>query len=293
MPVDNSLATLFWERNYMKIYEAWFGRLGFTKGIGEGATVSATLHYQDRMPLENTTDYAVKNWNEKIFTPNRPEIMASNFRRHQALMFGVGIRWRPGSRYIEYPDRKFSIGSKYPTFTANYLQGLPNVLGSDIDYSKWDFGIFDNLNLKLWGSFRYTLGTGGFIRRKAVEVPDYIHFNGNQLFLANDYMSSFQLLPYYKYSSVTTFYGKAHLEHQYNGLLTNKIPLFRRLNWHLVTGANALYLNENQYYIEPFVGLENVFKIFRIDFLWGLEKSRPSTTGIRIGLRGINRGDND
>ena len=28
---DNSIATLFWERNYMKIYEAWFGRVGFTK----------------------------------------------------------------------------------------------------------------------------------------------------------------------------------------------------------------------------------------------------------------------
>ena len=75
LPFDNSLATLFWERNYMKIYEAWFGTIGFVKGIGEGASVSATISYQDRIPLENTTRYTVKDWKERTFTPNYPEIM--------------------------------------------------------------------------------------------------------------------------------------------------------------------------------------------------------------------------
>ena len=293
LALDNSLATLFWERNYMKIYEAWFGRIGFVKGIGEGASVSANISYQDRMPLENTTNYAVKDWKEKAFTPNYPEIMTTNFKRHQALTVTVGIQWRPGSRYIEYPDRKISIGSKYPTFNLSYTQGVNDILGSDIDYSKWHFGINDNLNLKLWGSVRYSFGMGGFLQRSRVEMPDYTHFNGNQLFLANDYVGSFQLLPYYKFSNTDRFYGKAHVEHHYNGLLTNKIPLFRKLNWHLVTGANSFYLNSNRYYIEPFLGLENVLKILRIDFVWGIEKGKPSSTGIRVGLRGINRGDND
>ena len=293
LALDNSLATLFWERNYMKIYEAWFGRIGFVKGIGEGASVSANISYQDRMPLENTTNYAVKDWKEKSFTPNYPEIMTSNFKRHQALTVIVGIQWRPGSRYIEYPDRKISIGSKYPTFNLSYTLGVNHILGSDIDYSKWHFGINDNLNLKLWGSIRYSFGLGGFLHSNRVEMPDYTHFNGNQLFLANDYIGSFQLLPYYKFSNTDGFYGKAHVEHHYNGLLTNKIPLFRKLNWHLVTGANSFYLNSNRYYIEPFLGLENVLKILRIDFVWGIEKGKPSSTGIRVGLRGINRGDND
>lgn len=293
LPFDNSLATLFWERNYMKIYETWFGRLAFVKGIGEGASVSATISYQDRIPLENTTYYTVKDWKEKTFTPNYPEIMTTNFKRHQALAVTAGIQWRPGGRYIEYPDRKISIGSKYPTFNVSYTQGLNGILGSDIDYSKWYFGIHDNVNLKLLGRIRYSFGTGGFIRRDSVEVPDFTHFNGNQIFLAYDYLNTFQLLPYYKFSNTDRFYAKAHIEHNYNGLLTNKIPLFRRLNWHLVTGVNAFYLNSGQYYFEPFVGLENILKILRIDLVWGIEKGLPSTAGIRIGLRGINRGDND
>lgn len=293
LALDNSVATLFWERNYMKLYEAWFARLGFVKGIGEGATVSASMSYQDRLPLENTSQYVIKDWKEKAFTPNYPEIMSANFQRHQAFSISLGIQWRPGGRYIEYPDRKIGIGSKYPTFNVSFTQGIENVFSSDVNFSKWYFGVNDNLNLKLLGNIRYALGAGGFISRNNVEVPDFTHFNGNQLFLANDYMGSFQLLPYYRYSNTDRFYAKTHLEHHYNGLLTNKIPLFRRLNWHLVTGANSFYLSSDQYYIEPFVGLENILKILRVDFVWGIEKGKPSSTGIRIGLRGINRGDND
>jgi hypothetical protein len=293
LPLDNSLATLFWERNYMKLYEAWFGRLSMLKGIGEGATISATISYQDRIPLENKSNYVIKDWKEKSFSQNYPEIMTSNFHRHQAVIISLGIQWRPGGRYIEYPDKKISIGSRYPTFNLNYTQGIKNFLGSDIEYSKWYFSVSDNLNLKLLGTIRYMVGTGGFISRNITQVPDYNHFNGNQLILASDYMNSFQLLPYYKYSNTNSFFVKSHLEHHFNGLLTNKIPLFRRLNWHLVTGVNGFYLNSNQSYIEPYVGLENILKVLRVDFLWGIEKNGSSTTGIRIGIRGINRGDSD
>ena len=290
---DNSIATLFWERNYMKIYEAWFGRVGFTKGVGEGATISTNIQYQDRMPLENTTRYVVKDWKEKAFTPNYPETMNSNLQRHQAVALSVEIRWRPGARYIEYPDRKINIGSRYPNFQLTYVQGIKNLLGSDVEYSKWHFGINDNLNLRLWGNVRYRGAVGGFLNTNSVQMPDFNHFNGNQIFLANDYLQSFQLLPYYKYSNTSRFYGEAHIEHHYNGLLTNKIPLFRKLNWHLVTGVNAFYLNRDQSYVEPFVGLENILKIFRLDLIWGMEKGKQPTTGIRLGLRGFNRNDND
>lgn len=293
LPFDNSLTTLFWERNYMKLYEAWFGRLTYTKGVGEGVTLSGSLQYQDRIPLENSTDYKFKDWEEKSFTPNYPEHMPANFIRHQATILGLHLNWRPGTRYIEYPDRKVSIGSKYPTFSLSYILGINKVFESDIDYSKWHFGINDNLNLKLLGNFQYALGTGGFIHRTKTEMPDYNHFNGNQLFLANDYLNSFQMLPYYKYSNINRFYGTAHVEHHFNGLVTNKIPLFRRLNWYLVGGSNTFYLNKDQYYIEAFAGLENILKLLRVDLIWAFEKGKPATTGVRLGIRGISRGDKD
>ncbi len=288
---DNSISTLLFERNYAKFYEAWFARVGYVKGIGGGITLSGGLQYQDRIPLENTSTYRMKDFANKEFSPNYPtDLVHKNFDRHQAVIGTVGITWRPGTRYIEFPDRIMNIGSRYPTLSLGYTQGFHSILGSDIDYAKWRFGISDNLNLKLGGTIRYNLSIGGFLKRDSIAVADYIHFNGDQIIMATNYLNGFQLLPYYKYSHTKQFYAEAHTEHHFNGLLTNKIPLFRRLNWHLVGGINAFYLNSDQSYSEVFFGLENIFKLIRVDWVWGFEKGHAATTGIRIGISGIASG---
>ena len=132
-----------------------------------------------------------------------------------------------------------------------------------------------------------------FSTQIVLPVIDYNHFLGNQIITANDYLASFQLLPYYRYSNTARFFAEAHVEHHFNGMLTNKIPLFRRLNWNLITGTNAFYLNTKDSYIEVFAGLENLFKIARIDFVWGFTSGGRSAFEVRVGLRGIGGRDID
>jgi len=127
---------------------------------------------------------------------------------------------------------------------------------------------------------------GGFLNHDSVNIPDYTHFNGNEIIIASPYLSSFQMAPYYKYSNTETFYSTLHLEHHFNGFLTNKIPYFRNLNWYLVGGANAFYVNQQKNYTEAFVGLENIFKVIRFDFVWGFEYGRRPDTRVRIGFMG-------
>jgi len=290
-PRDNTLTTLESGRNYMKIYEAWFGRIGYSRTLDEGFNVSINFQYQDRMPLDNTTDYTWRNKKNVVFTPNYPtELTTTNLMRHQAFIATAGVSWQPGNKYVELPGRKFSIGSKYPHFTFNYIKGVKNIFGSDISYDKWQFGITDGINLKLAGIFNYAFTMGGFLNRDSVNIPDYTHFNGNQLAFAAPYLSSFQLAPYYKYSNTTSFYSTFHAEYHFNGFLTNKIPFFRTLNWHLVSGTNAFYVNKKDNYAEVFVGLENIFKILRVDLIWGFEQGKRPITGFRIGLHGIFTG---
>ncbi|MFI5187355.1 MAG: DUF5686 and carboxypeptidase regulatory-like domain-containing protein [Chitinophagales bacterium] len=287
-PEYNTISTLEWERNYMKIYEAWFARIGYSKTLDEGFNVSIDFQYQDRIPLDNTTDYTWRNRKNIVFTPNYPtELTTTNFKRHQAFIATAGISWQPGNKYVELPGRKFSIGSKYPHFSFNYTSGIKNIFGSDIKYDKWQFAITDGINLKLAGVFNYVFTMGGFLNHDSVNIPDYTHFNGNQLFIATPYLNSFQLAPYYKYSNTESFYTSFHAEYHFNGFLTNKIPLFRRLNWHLVGGTNAFYVNKKNNYAEAFAGLENIFKILRIDGIWGFEEGRRPVMGFRIGLHGI------
>lgn len=286
-PLPNSLYTLLVKENYMKLYENWFGRLQFSRRFDNTMRISASITYEDRLPLENTTDYVLFKDKDKLFTPNHPqELAARPFVRHQALVWDASIRYQPGQRFIEYPAGRSAMGSDYPVFRLDYSKGL-NILNSDVNFDKWKFTISDEINLKLFGEFKYRASTGGFLNRRAVEIPDLQHFNGNQTFYNINYLNSFQLAPYYQYSTDARLYGAAHVEHHFNGFLTNKIPLFKRLKWNLVGGANAFYVNSDNHYIEAFAGLENIFKILRVDVVAGYQTQAPTTVGVRVGFGGL------
>ena len=275
----------------MKIYETWFGKVQYTKGIGDGLTLEGGLLFQSRRPLNNTdtSTFWGRSRNKENLTPNWPtEISQENITPHEALIASVTIRYRPGTRYIELPDRKINIGSKYPLFTATYARGINKVFGSDVEYDRWRFSMEDNLNLKLAGEFRYRVVIGGFIGKSKVELPDYQHFNGNRVLTATPYLNSFQLAPYYENSNVDNFFSIIHIEHRFNGFLTNKIPFVRKLNFHLVAGANAFYVNKNSNYYEFFVGMDNVFKILRFDYVWGFNEQGFFDQGIKIGIKAFS-----
>ena len=89
---------------------------------------------------------------------------------------------------------------------------------------------------------------------------------------------------YYRYSNTASFNAAVHIEHHLNGFISNKIPGFKKLNWFFVTGANGLYLNNGTNYIEYFIGLENIFKIMRIDFVQGFEQNGFKPSGFRFSV---------
>ncbi|HQW84756.1 MAG TPA: DUF5686 family protein, partial [Ferruginibacter sp.] len=149
------------------------------------------------------------------------------------------------------------------------------------------FSILNDRNFKLAGLLKYKIGIGGFLNTDKVYIQDYQHFNGNRSTRASEYVNSFQLSPYYANSTTNSFYSFAHLEHHFNGFLTNKIPFFKRLNWNLVAGGNTFFVNSKSNYLEIFAGLENIFKLLRIDFVAAYNNGRKGTTSIRIGTGGI------
>jgi hypothetical protein len=285
-PRINTVTTLLSKANYMKIYEANFFRVAYSAGIGNGITASASFQFQDRYPLENLADPV--SWNkrtDRTFTPNYPtELAAVNMPRNQAAIFTAGISWRPGMDYMELPDRKIGLGSKYPTISASVTKGINGLLGSDIDYTKWRIGVNDELDLKLGGKFNYNMVFSGFFDAAKTFIPDYQHYIGNQTVFASRELSSFQLAPYYRYSNTAKFNIAAHAEYHLNGLLSNKIPLFKKLNWFFVTGVNALHIDKKDGYYELLFGIENILKVIRVDFVQGFENSGGRPSGFRLSV---------
>lgn len=286
--LGNSLGTLLYGRNEMKIYENYFAKLGYSKQWESSGRLSIEAGFEDRLPLENTTDFILnKKW-LKRFTPNYPvEILSQQFTRHQSVAMHISYSITPGQRYIQFPASKVAIGSKFPRFTLGYTKGFKNILGSDVDYDKWNFNVKDDINLKLAGTIKYNTSIGGFLNDKAAFAQDYKHFYNNISTIAAEYVKSFENVPHYRYSNTAPFYAELHLEHHANGLLTNKIPLLKKWNWRLVEGVNALYVNPDQKYAEAFVGLENIFKLFRVELVAGFQPGFKPTYVYRVGFGGL------
>lgn len=291
-PTYNAISTLFYRKNHMKIYERMQGSLFLSRNYGNGFRWKASASYQERFPLFNTTNYSWASSEVQPITDNiPPQLKTAIWKQHQAVIVKGGLAFKPGYTYTQYPDFKIANGSRWPTFYADYEKGITDLLGSDVDFDKWKVGVNDHFTMKLMGELKYNISAGGFLNSNAVGSPDMVHLNGNQIILASPYVRSFQNLPYYAHSNTESLYGEAHIEWALNGLLTNKIPLFRQLQWYLVVGTNTFYANNSNYYTEAFVSLDNIgfklFRLFRVDFVqsWDSFKAKP-TFAVRIGLTG-------
>ena len=168
---------------------------------------------------------------------------------------------------------------------------ISNEIGTTVDSSDLrtsdllfiDWAAINNGTFATGAPFQIILSVDGVTRGSWTMNPP---LNGNQFIFAANYMNSYQLASYYEYSNTERFYSTVHIEYHLNGFLTNKIPGFRTLNWYLVTGANAFYVNQQKNYLEAFVGIENIFKLIRVDFIQSWSAGHHPNYGIRIGLRG-------
>lgn len=293
LPLNNTLGTLLYSVNFMKVYEKAYAGATARRTIGRGLQLTLSASYEDRRPLENTdTVYRWRRFKDRSFTSNYPEELPSGFfDKHQAFLTTASLRYQPGVKYIQYPNRRVSVPSEAPVFFLSLTRAWAGVGNADADFGKWYLRMRDEVNLKLGGEIKYELATGGFISNRKVRLPDWQHFMGNQTIVASPYVRSFQLAPYYAYSTNDRFFSTAHVEWHLNGLLTNKIPLMKKANWNLVTGGNAFYVGQNRNYSEVFVGVSNILKVFRVDYVWGWDgNTRRWVNGLVIGAGGLLSG---
>lgn len=286
-PAINSFYTLYLNRNYAKLYRRDGLELSYATEPLNGLTLRATASYFDRHELENTTTRLITDIKGRAFTANQPEAEelpgGTGFGRSRAAAVSLSLDYRPGTRYINRPDGKFNLGSKYPTFSFSLRQGLGGVLGADVRYTLLQGGIRHGFSLGLLGRSAYRVVGGGFVDTPA-DLPfmDYRHFSGNRTVLAADF-DQFQLLDYYQYST-RHGYVEGHFNHHFNGFIFNKVPLLRRLKWQEVFTLNYLHTVQSGHYLELGAGVEHVFKVLRADFFTGLQSGQRVGTGVRIGF---------
>ncbi|WP_019949244.1 DUF5686 and carboxypeptidase-like regulatory domain-containing protein [Hymenobacter aerophilus] len=206
-------------------------------------------------------------------------------------------------------NRRTAVGLKrWPVFTVRYTLGLNNLLGSDFRYQKFNLLIDHSLRLGQLGRTTYRIDAGYI--PSTVPYPVLKSHLGNQSVFYN--AGAYNLMRYFEF--VSDRYAGLQLEHQFGGFLTNSLPGIKQLNWRLVATTNLLWGSVSDAnrriiptfdpvtgqplptfqslgrvpYAEVGYGIENIFKIVRVDFLHRLTyRTRPEARnfGVKLSLK--------
>lgn len=288
--IVNSIATLYFKENYMKLYNKEFVGIAFGQNVANGIYMNSKLEYEQRKPLFNTTDYVTIK-RDRDYLSNNPLLPNNDaipsFEQHHITKWTVGARINFGNKYITRPDGKINLpNDKYPTINI----GLENAFGSNrnqYDYQLVNTKLYYELPLSNKGSIKFNLKAGKFFNADNISIIDYKHFNGNQTFIGGDYINSFGLLPYYT-NSTNKSYSENHFEYDDSGYIMNKIPLLNLLKTNLIIGYKNLFVPNTKPYSEFSVGLNNLgfgkFKILRLDYIQSYQNGIRND-GFTVGLK--------
>lgn len=281
----NSLYSLLAEKNYMKVYEKQYFKVSHSSELFNGFSLKLESEYAHRKSIANSSDYKFRNVKNRDYVSNDPYHPSTDLMRfpsHNAFTIEAGISIRPGQEYIDRPESKYVIGSKFPVFRVNYKKGL-YVAGSDIDYDLIQLGIDDDMNMGLLGTLKYMFIYGDFISKKSLFDPDYNHFNGNKTWFSDFRINDFKNLDYYTYST-TDSYIELHAEENFGGFFLNKFPLIRKLKLQEIAGIHFLHTKQLDRYFEFSIGIEKL-GIFRAEIFTSMTNGKRGTTGFLIGIK--------
>lgn len=274
--LGNSIATLFFQENYMKLYDKSFLQLNYSEEWFNGFQFFGSLAYEKRSALFNTTDQTFFPQDGKSYLSNDPlnpeNNLSTPFINHDILKLNTGIQINFGQNYLSYPNSKFNIpNDAYPTLVLGYEKGFSSSV-DDYNFDQIKARVFQSFNVSNKGRFAYNARVGKFFNAEDIALMDFQHFNGNQINVSRrgNYTDVFNNLPYYDFSTNDSYF-EFHAEHDFNGFILGKIPLVNKLNFNLVVGAHNLATAENKPYQELTVGLNNVgwgkWRFLRIDYV--------------------------
>jgi hypothetical protein len=184
-------------------------------------------------------------------------------------------------KYLYGEFERTTLGTKYPVLELLYGYGIPGFPDSDVGYQRLHFKIKHWFNIANIGWSKYIFETGKIWGK--LPYPFLKIHEGNETFFY--YSEAGNMVNYYEF--ISDMYATVSYTHHFDGLFLNRIPLMRKLKWREVIQGRGIWgsmTEENKNYSEfpvnsgdvsePYfeagVGIENIFKVGRIDAVWRL-----------------------
>ncbi|UXP32931.1 DUF5686 and carboxypeptidase regulatory-like domain-containing protein [Reichenbachiella agarivorans] len=273
LPIDHVLTSFVQignsvSRVYEQRYDAYFERV-----LGTGLIARAN-YFRVQLSPTDTVSFRERNEGQLIEQSN---YTASGI--DLTVKFNSQNKDINGDFYSRTDLKK--VFRRYPDIALQW-QYSGQEFGADVTYHKLTGQMSQYLRTRKWGYFKYAVEAG----LTEGSVP-YLFMNtpfSNQLVLYDD--MAFNLMHYLEY--VADRYVTANVQQHFDGLIMDRIPLVNRLKWRSFVFAKGYWgqlsdLNKGDQYLLPSqtsrltqpyyevgFGLENIFKIARIDFVWRL-----------------------
>ena len=286
--IYNAFLMLTRGESLIRYFNQQFATIEAGREIGVGQFLAINMSFRSRSLAENSTDYSFAS-GENIYPLNDAfdRLDRVSTESHHILTYELNYTLRLFAKYISYPDQRFYRSSIWPLikirYKGTYGRTREELMQSiDITLSK------DNVWRTLLGNLSFNFNMGYFLVAP-YHFQDYQHFIGNPVLLINraQYLRGFKLHPLYQFSTSATF-AQLHSEWNDKGFLLRQVPLLGKLGWNVILGHSALSTQGRYPYQEFFVSMDrigySIFRILRIDFVWGGSAPKLDNFGIRLAV---------
>lgn len=252
--------------------------------------------------LRNKKEYATEY---VAFDRIGPDEQITPVKDYTSTELEFKFRFAPNEKFYQTRNFRYPITFDAPVFTLSHVTARKGVLGADYTYNRTDIGI----QKRFWFSaFGYVdiIAKGGKVWNK-VPYPLLILPNANLSYTVQP--ESYTCMNAMEF--INDEYASWDVTYFMNGALLNRLPLIKKLKWrevfsfrglygHLSKKNNPIYGGEGLYlfpngsyamsdtpYMEVGVGVENIFKFLRLDYVWRLTyRDHPDiqTRGVRFSM---------
>lgn len=209
------------------------------------------------------------------------------------------IDYSPNKKNVGYGvERRVVDRLNYGQVFVTYSKGIKGVFNSDFEYDKIQLYYKQPITIGLIGKTYVTTEIGKTFGDVPLGLLSVIP--GNQSYFSIP--RNFDLVNYYEF--ITDRYATLNVDHHFNGKIFSRIPWFRDLNWRETAGfklaigdisdtnsainASGIdYRAPRKPYWECNLGVENILKVMRVEFIWrGSYRDAPNTHnfGIKVGF---------
>ena len=220
-----------------------------------------------------------------------------NISQITATELTTRIRWTKDEEFLSGSFDRTPLRSPYPILSFQGIFGFKDLLGSDYNYQKFEFQFEHNTQLGVLGRMRYGF-TLGYINGTAAYPLLKVHEGNQSLWLLTSTPNMVNFLEF-----ISDRYVVGFAENRWEGLLFDRIPLIKASKIRLITTERimlgSLSAQQNQAllipsFVKPFegipyveigIGIENILKVIRIDFIYRATHQIPGTSPFGIKAR--------